>query len=381
MSEFWDHVWGTVGKPYSSADAFIDAATLGFRQFFSWDSKTSVFYIASSIVLAVILYYLFFRKNENIERKGLLNYLVPRDVYLHRSAIIDYKFVFIDTALKFLLYVPLITGFAWLLEKSVRPYSFRLPVEFIQNTSYTFRVALVTVLAFLMADFVFFFGHYVLHKVPWLWHFHEVHHSAEVLTPITVSRFHPVEEIVNALVSPIVTILLAKTYEAISDGGTIAPFTILGVNIFFFMFFSIGFQLRHSHIFVSWGKYVSHILISPAQHQVHHSLDRKHWNKNFGYTLAIWDWMFRTLYVPEKYEKIDFGVPNVDQNDFSTVAKLYYLPFVKTWRRIVYTLKTGETAFGIDWELSELKRKGLADDGLAVGSVAEPAAVRHAAAK
>jgi hypothetical protein len=41
-------------------------------------------------------------------------------------------------------------------------------------------------------------------------------------------------------------------------------------------------------------------LRQPAHHHVHHSANPKHFNKNFGSCLALWDWMFGTLYVPEK---------------------------------------------------------------------------------
>jgi len=39
---------------------------------------------------------------------------------------------------------------------------------------------------------------------------------------------------------------------------------------------------------------VRSVRISPAQHQVHHSVDAKHHHRNFGSALAIWDWMFGT---------------------------------------------------------------------------------------
>ena len=53
------------------------------------------------------------------------------------------------------------------------------------------------------------------------------------------------------------------------------------------------------------------IFVSPAHHQVHHSGNPKHFNKNFGSCLALWDWMFGTLYVPEKErEPLSFGFPD-----------------------------------------------------------------------
>ena len=66
--------------------------------------------------------------------------------------------------------------------------------------------------------------------------------------------------------------------------------------------------LRHSHIPIRYGRALEHILISPMQHQVHHSSDPRHHDKNFGEIFAFWDWMFGTLYVPEPDEDLVFGI-------------------------------------------------------------------------
>ncbi len=74
---------------------------------------------------------------------------------------------------------------------------------------------------------------------------------------------------------------------------------------------------------------MSRLFISPAQHQIHHSTDPKHWNKNFGYIFAFWDLFSKTLYVPEHRETLEFGVPGSNAADFSTVPRMYLLPFKK----------------------------------------------------
>lgn len=50
------------------------------------------------------------------------------------------------------------------------------------------------------------------------------------------------------------------------------------------------------------------MLISPAMHQVHHSIEPRHFNRNYGQALAIWDWMFGTLYVIHEKEVVTFGL-------------------------------------------------------------------------
>ena len=136
-----------------------------------------------------------------------------------------------------------------------------------------------------------------MHAVPSLWHFHQVHHSAEVLTPITVYRIHPVEDAVNGILSAAVSALVASTYTVLSSQD-VSPFALFGVDIISLSFFLFGNALRHSHIWLSYGPWLSWIFISPAQHEIYHSIDPKHWNKNYGYMFAIWDACIGTLYIP-----------------------------------------------------------------------------------
>jgi sterol desaturase/sphingolipid hydroxylase (fatty acid hydroxylase superfamily) len=69
--------------------------------------------------------------------------------------------------------------------------------------------------------------------------------------------------------------------------------------------------LQHSHVWLSYGPILEHLLISPAQHQIHHSRLDAHHGRNFGTTLALWDWLFGTLYVIRGREDLSFGLDGV----------------------------------------------------------------------
>ncbi|HMQ57251.1 MAG TPA: sterol desaturase family protein, partial [Rhizobiaceae bacterium] len=84
--------------------------------------------------------------------------------------------------------------------------------------------------------------------------------------------------------------------------------TIGGANIIYAVFNVLGSNFRHTHIWISYGPVLERILISPAQHQIHHSLEVEHHNKNYGEVFAIWDWMFGTLYVPQGRTELRFGL-------------------------------------------------------------------------
>jgi len=322
-----------LGSPFVSWASFVHASSGLFLAAVDLKSKTAWPYLLSSLAIAWLVW-------ASARRQGLVDrsvsfrrYAIPRTVYFHRSAIADYKFVAVDLTIQAVLYTPLITGISQLVHRPLALVITPIAVGELPFTSSLVRSIVMAVLTVALADFVFFFAHFSMHRVPILWHFHETHHSAETLTPVTVYRVHPVESLVNGIAGAIASACIVLPYEAHS-GTEPGVLTFYGVNSVLFVFFLVAFQLRHSHIWLSYGPVLSRIFISPAQHQIHHSVDPKHWNKNYGFTFAIWDLLFRSLYVPKTHEVITFGVPGSDPDDFATVWKIYWLPFVKAFRAI-----------------------------------------------
>nr|WP_305907128.1 creatininase family protein [Methylomarinum sp. Ch1-1]MDP4519854.1 creatininase family protein [Methylomarinum sp. Ch1-1] len=93
------------------------------------------------------------------------------------------------------------------------------------------------------------------------------------------------------------------------------------------LFYLFGYNLRHSHIWLSYGPFFSKLLISPAQHQIHHSANPTHFDKNFGFIFAIWDALFRSLYIPKQREILLFGLGGHENKQFSSFWSLYLMPF------------------------------------------------------
>ena len=146
-----------------------------------------------------------------------------------------------------------------------------------------------------------------MHRFSFLWRFHQIHHSAERLTPMTLYRTHPVESLVSALRRTAV-VGFSTGFFIFLFGGKVSAFDIIGVNIIDFVFNVLASNLRHSHVWVSFGP-LSYIFISPAQHQIHHSQNPKHFDKNLGIVLSLWDLLFGTFYYPKKKEFLRFGLP------------------------------------------------------------------------
>lgn len=370
QDDFLQKVSNYILTPFSSWDGFVSALTEGFRSAFSISSKTGPIFLLTSLTAVGVLYFYRRRKDPKLTGVSFLKFAFPGEVYRHRSAITDYKFVTFDFLLKFVIYVPLIAGFSQMIYSFLERATPALPVSFVNETPYFLRIAIVTIFSVAISDFSLFFSHYVLHKIPFLWPFHEIHHSAEVLTPVTVYRAHPVEEMVTLFVGAILGAVTARTYGLLT-GDQVTPIMLFGLNLFTFGAFAFAFQLRHSHIWLSYGRVWSRIFISPAQHQIHHSIERKHWNKNYGFVFAFWDTLFGCLYVPKEREEIVFGVPDADERDFLTVRKLYFLPFAKSFRRLKVMITARSFKFDFDQVSDPLRKEYKSYSDQAVAATAK----------
>jgi sterol desaturase/sphingolipid hydroxylase (fatty acid hydroxylase superfamily) len=166
---------------------------------------------------------------------------------------------------------------------------------------------LFTVVFLLCDDASRYFLHLAFHRIPALWEIHKVHHTADVLTPLTLYRIHPFESLCyqmrGGLVQGAVTGVFFYLFR-----DALGAWEILGVNVFGFVFNVFGANLRHSHVFLSFGQHISRWFISPAMHQIHHSTRAQHFDRNLGSFLAVWDRLCGTLLVPEGKMELEFGV-------------------------------------------------------------------------
>jgi sterol desaturase/sphingolipid hydroxylase (fatty acid hydroxylase superfamily) len=186
--------------------------------------------------------------------------------------------------------------------------------------------AVITLMLFLAYELGYWFNHWLSHKVPLLWEFHKVHHSATVLTPLTNFRVHPIYAMVFANILAL-SAAVASGFGNYVFGSTTYQYALNDTNIILVLFIHAYVHLQHSHMWITFGGVLGRIFVSPAHHQVHHSDNPKHFNKNFGSCLALWDWLFGTLYVPQKKrEPLTFGF--ADRPDAHTVKGELVAPFI-----------------------------------------------------
>jgi sterol desaturase/sphingolipid hydroxylase (fatty acid hydroxylase superfamily) len=146
-----------------------------------------------------------------------------------------------------------------------------------------------------------------MHRWQFLWAFHKVHHSAETMTPITVYRVHPLESIIYGLRGSFVIGAVIGIFAYCFGINNFSLATLLGVNLFSFIFNVAGANLRHSHIEIAYWPWLEKILISPAQHQLHHSIENKHFNKNYGAMLGFGIGFLDRSIFPKQVKKLDLA--------------------------------------------------------------------------
>lgn len=283
---------------------------------------------------AVIAFVVFFIKVPNARRRptsGFFRFLFPKAVWLHPSAVVDYFYFVFNISLFSLVITPLMIG-SNEVGRAVRMFFERyLGVgPYHLEPSWVPELFTATV-AFLALDFGIFLSHYLQHRIPLLWEFHKVHHSAQVMTPITVYRMHPVDDILSLTVSALIIGVVTGTTRSFLGSG-VNDAAAFGINVTLYVFYLAGYNLRHSHVWLSYGERLSRYFISPAQHQIHHSSEQRHWDKNFGFLFAIWDRSFGTLYIPRTREVFRLGLPKGEDREYSNPMRLYLLPFKKAWK-------------------------------------------------
>ncbi|WP_053981316.1 sterol desaturase family protein [Marinagarivorans algicola] len=233
--------------------------------------------------------------------------LFSRHYLFSSSSGVDFFYWFVNSLIKLLLVIPLAGGH---LACTLLVVRFLYGHFGIIDTPMTLAMPVLVVLytcVFLVVEDASRYGlHRLMHRVPFLWRFHKIHHSATVLTPFTLYRVHPVEMTLYYLRGTLVFGVVSGCFIYMW-GSNVKGWQILGVDAIGFLFNLAAANLRHSHIWLSFGVF-ERWFISPAQHQIHHSTNPIHFNQNYGSILALWDRLFGSWRASGKFEVLKFGL-------------------------------------------------------------------------
>lgn len=287
------------------------------------------FYIFTSIVLA---FYVYVRSKSSTSKKsgGFLTYLFKRENYTSKSALTDYSFLIFNGFVKVLLFGSL--GY-WISNQQNNMNEWLLENVGYRVIQVDISVLLIIypILLLIIGDLSYYMLHWLYHKIPFLWSFHKVHHSSTAMNPLTQYRIHPVELIINNFRYALVLVLMGGTFNYLV-GGVFSQKTIYGVNILLLVFNTWGANLRHSHIKLTYFSWLENWLISPYQHQIHHSSQKHLYDKNLGSKLAIWDKIFGTLVKSKDVEELKVGLGEEDKQ-YDSFLKNLARPFISIFQR------------------------------------------------
>ena len=135
-------------------------------------------------------------------------------------------------------------------------------------------------LALLASDLVAWITHVLRHKISALWHFHAVHHSQRDLNFFTEYRVHPLDQVFAWTLAFVPLFMVDHSFATVLAVVWIRHWHT---------------RLYHSNIRSDFGL-LRYVLVTPQSHRVHHSVELRHRDTNFGLSFSIWDHLFGTQY-------------------------------------------------------------------------------------
>ncbi|MEJ6404959.1 sterol desaturase family protein [Yoonia sp. 2307UL14-13] len=312
-----DRFWSLVDKPFDSS------------------SRLFWLYIVSGALIAFFVYRLSARTAKDTP-SSFLGFLFPRKVWQTKSAWLDLRYFVVNHFLGKLLYISLAGGtmilaYGWVtggdsLLEVVKASEMPDGGDVIISILYMFVVvALVDLTAYSI--------HYLQHRVPILWEFHKVHHSPEVMHPISNFREHPFDNVAYTIGVGLVTGLIVGGVNTTLGYLPNMP-VLLGAPLMSFLFNLGGYHLRHSHIWLRWPGRWSMVFPSPAHHHVHHSCHPDHLDKNFAFIFPLWDVLFKTYHMPDDDRDVKFGIHGAAEDEYTSIWRLYTIPFRNIYRKL-----------------------------------------------
>lgn len=182
--------------------------------------------------------------------------------------------------------------------------------------SINFSIYIAWPLCFLALDLAVYTQHYLFHRLAFLWPFHAMHHSDEDLDVSSGIRFHPIEIIISMLFKCAVIIALG------------APITLI-------MIFEIALNssslFTHTNVKLpeKWDNILRKLIVTPDMHRVHHSIEFKEQNSNFGFCFSFWDKIFKTYRAQPTlpHDHLPLGLKKYQKGEYQSLAALLKQPF------------------------------------------------------
>ncbi|WP_055045686.1 sterol desaturase family protein [Devosia sp. A16] len=287
---------------------------------------TLLILFATAFISALVAYW---RTVEHKSFADFFSFALPKEVIMHPSARADLMFYITKRLIMPVLLIPAGIVFVALVgygTNQLISFVFQIHGPLLEGQTPWWVLVLFTLSMLLAYDISYYLYHVAQHKIPFLWELHKVHHSAEVLVGITKDRVHPLDDLMNRMWDGVIPGICFGIWSIIALDPV--ELTVFGINVYAMRNLLMMDFVRHTHYKISFGPLDNYIL-SPHWHQLHHSADPRHYDKNFGLLLSVWDRMFGTAFVPDPDEEMKFGLLDRDKDDYQSLFGLYLLPLRK----------------------------------------------------
>jgi len=171
-------------------------------------------------------------------------------------------------------------------------------------------------IAVMMLDlFAQYLIHWLLHRVPWMWRFHMIHHSDTHVDATTATRHHPGDYVCREIFALLAILIF---------GIPLAFYLFYRFCTVFFAYFS------HANIQIpkTLDRILSYVIVTPDMHKFHHHFERPWTDTNFGNIFSFWDRIFGTL-VYQDTKEIKYGLDMLDDSLSQDVIYQFKIPFLK----------------------------------------------------
>ena len=289
-----------------------------------------------SMLVGAIIHYVFQHPCTDKNVKGFFTYVFPQELWKHPSCKRDYMFAVVNRIVE-----SVTVGIVLITTSTVSYAAYYWLTEVFgkrdEGNPHVLAWIGITFLVIMVRDFFVWFSHYLEHKTPVLWEFHAIHHSAEFLNPLSNRRHHPLQLVWEGGLSNIaagITLGINSYVFHISIVDT----ALLGVDAYFVCDVLSFYQLRHSHIPLHYGK-LEKWFLSPRSHQLHHSVEKQDWDKNFGLLTSLWDRLFGTMMIRPAEYTYTLGLQPKYQQGYNSIVKFYTTPLANIGKMVSNNLR------------------------------------------
>ena len=180
-----------------------------------------------------------------------------------------------------------------------------------------FPIWIEIILTVIILDFIIWGQHLLSHKIPFVWRFHRMHHTDRDLDVTTAVRFHPFEIIFSMFIK------ITAIYILGASAIAVIIFEIMLNGMAMFNHANLRIPLKIENI-------LRKFIVTPDLHRIHHSIYIDEHNKNFGFSLSIWDKIFKCYLDQPRDGHKDMKLGLKWQNDKPTkLGWSLWIPFKK----------------------------------------------------